>query len=150
MGSVVFLPVGMSMARVAPGSLVSKECSGRWGRMVRSRSADGAAGTGPGPAAVGLGAAVGCSARRVGAAGPARPAAGGAGCPDGPGRGRHRRRGRRAPAARRTGSRRSEEHTSELQSPIDISYAVFCLNKKTTPLPQYAKDYDIKYKRKIT
>src|SRR6184192_811718 len=24
-------------------------------------------------------------------------------------------------------SRRSEEHTSELQSPIDISYAVFCL-----------------------
>src|SRR6184192_3914277 len=27
---------------------------------------------------------------------------------------------------------RSEEHTSELQSPIDISYAVFCLKKKTT------------------
>src|SRR6184192_1172538 len=26
--------------------------------------------------------------------------------------------------------RRSEEHTSELQSPIDISYAVFCLKKK--------------------
>src|SRR6184192_2324843 len=26
--------------------------------------------------------------------------------------------------------RRSEEHTSELQSPIDISYAVFCLTKK--------------------
>src|SRR6184192_152945 len=26
---------------------------------------------------------------------------------------------------------RSEEHTSELQSPIDISYAVFCLKKKT-------------------
>src|SRR6184192_23914 len=25
---------------------------------------------------------------------------------------------------------RSEEHTSELQSPIDISYAVFCLKKK--------------------
>src|SRR6184192_4024694 len=24
---------------------------------------------------------------------------------------------------------RSEEHTSELQSPIDISYAVFCLKK---------------------
>src|SRR6184192_1674290 len=24
----------------------------------------------------------------------------------------------------------SEEHTSELQSPIDISYAVFCLKKK--------------------
>src|SRR6184192_2684476 len=27
-------------------------------------------------------------------------------------------------------ARRSEEHTSELQSPIDISYAVFCLKKK--------------------
>src|SRR6184192_4727330 len=26
--------------------------------------------------------------------------------------------------------KRSEEHTSELQSPIDISYAVFCLKKK--------------------
>src|SRR6184192_4673831 len=25
---------------------------------------------------------------------------------------------------------RSEEHTSELHSPIDISYAVFCLKKK--------------------
>src|SRR6184192_2955052 len=29
---------------------------------------------------------------------------------------------------------RSEEHTSELQSPIDISYAVFCLKKKRTRL----------------
>src|SRR3546814_6200509 len=28
------------------------------------------------------------------------------------------------------GSRRSEEHTSELQSLMRISYAVFCLNKK--------------------
>src|SRR3546814_1019512 len=27
-------------------------------------------------------------------------------------------------------SRRSEEHTSELQSPMRISYAVFCLKKK--------------------
>src|ERR1044071_2278949 len=27
---------------------------------------------------------------------------------------------------------RSEEHTSELQSRVDISYAVFCLKKKTT------------------
>src|SRR3546814_6322849 len=27
---------------------------------------------------------------------------------------------------------RSEEHTSELQSPMRISYAVFCLNKKNT------------------
>src|SRR6184192_4560326 len=29
-----------------------------------------------------------------------------------------------------SGGPRSEEHTSELQSPIDISYAVFCLKKK--------------------
>src|SRR3546814_9895322 len=28
---------------------------------------------------------------------------------------------------------RSEEHTSELQSLMRISYAVFCLNKKTDP-----------------
>ena len=27
--------------------------------------------------------------------------------------------------------KRSEEHTSELQSPVPISYAVFCLKKKT-------------------
>src|SRR3546814_5421173 len=31
---------------------------------------------------------------------------------------------------RRTSSRRSEEHTSELQSLMRISYAVFCLKKK--------------------
>src|SRR3546814_9011173 len=30
-------------------------------------------------------------------------------------------------------SPRSEEHTSELQSLMRISYAVFCLKKKTTP-----------------
>src|SRR3546814_4905072 len=29
--------------------------------------------------------------------------------------------------------RRSEEHTSELQSLMRISYAVFCLTKKTSP-----------------
>jgi len=29
--------------------------------------------------------------------------------------------------------RRSEEHTSELQSPVPISYAVFCLTKKNRP-----------------
>ena len=28
---------------------------------------------------------------------------------------------------------RSEEHTSELQSPVPISYAVFCLKKKNHP-----------------
>ena len=30
---------------------------------------------------------------------------------------------------------RSEEHTSELQSPVPISYAVFCLKKKTLRAP---------------
>src|SRR3546814_7206440 len=30
--------------------------------------------------------------------------------------------------------RRSEEHTSELQSLMRISYAVFCLTKKKTPI----------------
>src|SRR3546814_9886631 len=34
---------------------------------------------------------------------------------------------------------RSEEHTSELQSLLRLSYAVFCLNKKK----QYAKSYSI-------
>src|SRR3546814_10320328 len=33
--------------------------------------------------------------------------------------------------ARRQGTDRSEEHTSELQSLMRISYAVFCLKKKT-------------------
>src|SRR6187200_3546532 len=43
-------------------------------------------------------------------------------------------RARRSPR-RACGSgplRRSEEHTSELQSPDTISYAVFCLKKKKT------------------
>src|SRR3546814_10033574 len=35
-----------------------------------------------------------------------------------------------ARAQRRLGWRRSEEHTSELQSLMRISYAVFCLKKK--------------------
>src|SRR6184192_4864297 len=41
------------------------------------------------------------------------------------------------------GGGRSEEHTSELQSPIDISYAVFCLKKKkknNTTLQRYRQD----------
>src|SRR3546814_8679710 len=48
----------------------------------------------------------------------------------------HRRR--RSPAgpedskARNNRPNRSEEHTSELQSLMRISYAVFCLKKKTT------------------
>src|SRR3546814_9465666 len=51
---------------------------------------------------------------------------------------------KRAAGRRRTGARepRSEEHTSELQSLMRISYAVFCLKKKqkhqqkTTPTSQ--------------
>src|SRR3546814_4104444 len=34
---------------------------------------------------------------------------------------------------------RSEEHTSELQSLMRISYAVFCLKKKTTKLIQHTQ-----------
>src|SRR3546814_6811519 len=37
----------------------------------------------------------------------------------------------RAEAVCDSGERRSEEHTSELQSLMRISYAVFCLTKKT-------------------
>src|SRR3546814_8706839 len=71
---------------------------------------------------------------------------GGAGTGSGPARGRAADRGRlgtagacrtgggwRVPAPRlpgHVGGRRSEEHTSELQSLMRISYAVFCLNKK--------------------
>src|SRR3546814_8488781 len=36
-----------------------------------------------------------------------------------------------APADRAPPPKRSEEHTSELQSLMSISYAVFCLKKKT-------------------
>src|SRR5210317_65780 len=32
---------------------------------------------------------------------------------------------------------RSEEHTSELQSHSEISYAVFCLKKKTRAFPKF-------------
>src|SRR3546814_8426918 len=35
------------------------------------------------------------------------------------------------------GLRRSEEHTSELQSLMRISYAVFCLKKKTPNTQEY-------------
>src|SRR3546814_4068797 len=41
-----------------------------------------------------------------------------------------RRRSDRREAARGCGRGRSEEHTSELQSLMRISYAVFCLKKK--------------------
>src|SRR3546814_3951467 len=44
-------------------------------------------------------------------------------------------RGRRADAVPVDRPVRSEEHTSELQSLMRISYAVFCLKKKTTITP---------------
>src|SRR3546814_1862983 len=43
---------------------------------------------------------------------------------------RRRRRDRQVPPARRPVGLRSEEHTSELQSLMRISYAVFCSKKK--------------------
>src|SRR3546814_10267045 len=48
------------------------------------------------------------------------------------------RRRTRYRARRNRGSARSEEHTSELQSLMRISYAVFCLKKKKTT-DQYVK-----------
>src|SRR3546814_9288841 len=49
---------------------------------------------------------------------------------DGCARGLHRCRYRQLVSSRRSpGSARSEEHTSELQSLMRISYAVFCLKK---------------------
>src|SRR3546814_1897586 len=46
----------------------------------------------------------------------------------------HHRRGDPPPRAGQTGEGRSEEHTSELQSLMRISYAVFCLKKKKNTL----------------
>src|SRR3546814_4188821 len=43
---------------------------------------------------------------------------------------KHRPRKRPIPPLSHAGSRRSEEHTSELQSQMRISYAVFCLKTK--------------------
>src|SRR3546814_8349371 len=52
---------------------------------------------------------------------------------EGPGRGPVRRPvGRYAGLGQTVEGARSEEHTSELQSLMRISYAVFCLKKKTT------------------
>src|SRR3546814_2389640 len=42
-----------------------------------------------------------------------------------------------ADVEQRLTSVRSEEHTSELQSLMRISYAVFCLKKNTTPKTQH-------------
>src|SRR3546814_6292242 len=54
-------------------------------------------------------------------------------------RGARPRRAERGPAVRELYRRgaRSEEHTSELQSLMRISYAVFCLKQKTTSQQHY-------------
>src|SRR3546814_8209172 len=44
------------------------------------------------------------------------------------------------------GALRSEEHTSELQSLMRISYAVFCLKKKKKPLYRPVEEYQTKNK----
>src|SRR3546814_6981962 len=46
-----------------------------------------------------------------------------------------------APRAFQNRLRRSEEHTSELQSLMRISYAVFCLKKKKTPTTIINKEW---------
>src|SRR3546814_4050161 len=48
----------------------------------------------------------------------------------GDGRLKNKRPDKAFEANRETGQKRSEEHTSELQSLMRISYAVFCLKKK--------------------
>src|SRR3546814_4425422 len=50
--------------------------------------------------------------------------------------------GGRCPTGKGRLATRSEEHTSELQSLMRISYAVFCLKKKKTK----KEEYTIKYK----
>src|SRR3546814_5960125 len=45
----------------------------------------------------------------------------------------HSRVRTKTPSRRALRNNRSEEHTSELQSLMRISYAVFCLKKKTQP-----------------
>src|SRR3546814_2897032 len=47
------------------------------------------------------------------------------------------RGGRTRPHRRRWRVGRSEEHTSELQSLMRLSYAVFCLKKKKTRIAMY-------------
>src|SRR3546814_10180713 len=62
----------------------------------------------------------------------------------------NRRTSGRSPAAAQAGrSGRSEEHTSELQSLMRISYAVFCLKKKNNKKKHDAKTNKQKETKKI-
>src|SRR3546814_5622067 len=51
---------------------------------------------------------------------------------------------------RRTSSPRSEEHTSELQSLMRISYAVFCLKKKKSYIHHYIHHQHNNYQKHLT
>src|SRR3546814_6495411 len=53
---------------------------------------------------------------------------------------------RRLKSLDRTAAKRSEEHTSELQSLMRISYAVFCLKKKKKKQQRQAKNTPNDYK----
>src|SRR3546814_7860304 len=53
------------------------------------------------------------------------------------------------PIVEREAAWRSEEHTSELQSLMRISYAVFCLKKKNKRMIRYNHIYTITYKKTI-
>src|SRR3546814_9021048 len=48
------------------------------------------------------------------------------------------------------GAERSEEHTSELQSLMRISYAVFCLKKKKNKILNYGTTYNAHTSQHIT
>src|SRR3546814_4341929 len=52
-----------------------------------------------------------------------------------------------APTSRARRTRRSEEHTSELQSLMRISYAVFCLKKKKQKTITKYKTHQDKHQR---
>src|SRR3546814_7881073 len=53
------------------------------------------------------------------------------------------------PQADQAGTHRSEEHTSELQSLMRISYAVFCLKKKKNNLQLKSQDINSDNKQQI-
>src|SRR3546814_5615447 len=60
------------------------------------------------------------------------------------------RRSHPRPGRRATTSARSEEHTSELQSLMRISYAVFCLKKKKSKITETRTLSAYRYIQRIT
>src|SRR3546814_6343864 len=63
---------------------------------------------------------------------------------------RPRQNGRKYGQNRPARARRSEEHTSELQSLMRISYAVFCLKKKKKKTPEVNKSRMTEDKHNVT